>query len=197
MVQDSGGPGAGGEQAAGTAERPARRPALLPLPADPPSAGNGYYRQHARLLADSFRRCTGRELIAPAMAVAADGEDALADDIGLRLFEAPFAVLSHGEGTDPCFTYGNRTALALFEADWATLLAMPSRLSAEPIEQAERARLLARVRAHGFIDDYSGVRISRRGRRFLIRAAVVWTLTGDDGSVRGQAATFADWRPLP
>lgn len=180
------------------AESPAQRPARLPLPADPPSAGNGYYHQHARLLADSFRRCTGRELIAPAAAIAGDGGGTPVDDVGRRLFEAPFAVLSHGsEAADPCFTYGNRTALGLFEADWATLLAMPSRLSAEPVEQAERARLLARVRDRGFIDDYSGVRISHCGRRFLICAAVVWTLTSEDGSACGQAATFADWRPLP
>ena len=181
---------------AGTGEA-AERAALLPQPADPPSAGNGYYGEHARLLVESFRRCTGRDLIAPPPTIGGDGGDTRVADIGSRLFEAPFAVLSHGEGADPCFTYGNRTALSLFEADWATLLAMPSRLSAEPVEQAERARLLARVRDHGFIDNYSGVRISRRGRRFLISAAVVWTLTGEDGSACGQAATFANWRPLP
>lgn len=188
---------------AGTGEaagRTAPRPGLLLQPAEPPSAGNGYYREHARLLVESFRRCTGRDLIAPPPTLGDggdDGGDMRGDDIGSRLFEAPFAVLSHGEGADPCFTYGNRTALSLFEADWASLLAMPSRLSAEPVEQAERARLLARVRDHGCIDDYSGVRISRRGCRFLISAAVVWTLIGGDGSACGQAATFADWRPLP
>ena len=169
----------------------------LPHPDDPPAASNGYYRQHARLLVDGFRRCTGRNLIAPTTPADGDRAGTWADDIGRRLFEAPFAVLSHGEGADPCFTYGNRTALELFEASWATLLAMPSRLSAEPVEQAERARLLARVRDRGFIDDYSGVRISHRGRRFLIRAAVVWTLTNEGGSACGQAATFASWCFLP
>jgi hypothetical protein len=164
---------------------------LTTRPQDPPAAGNGFCGAHAELLADSFRRCTGRALVAP------DGWQGTGDDgLGRRLFEAPFAVLSHAPGADPRFTYGNRVALALFEVDWAELLAMPSRLSAEPLEQAERARLLARVRSHGFIDDYTGVRISRCGRRFRISGAVVWTVTDGAGVDRGQAATFADWQPL-
>lgn len=183
------------------ADREARPPSpaerVSPLgPEHPPEAANGFHAVHARLLARSFSRLTGRELI-PAMTGAADCAPTPAADLGRRLFEAPFAVLSHGLGSDPCFTYGNGTALALFEATWAELLAMPSRLSAEPVAQAERARLLARVRDHGFIDDYSGVRISRSGRRFLIRRAVVWTLLDAAGTGCGQAAAFADWQLLP
>lgn len=172
---------------------PAER-AMPPGPEHPPEAANGFHAAHARLLARSFRRLTGGELI-PAMT--GDSMPTPADDFGRRLFEAPFAVLSHGLGSDPCFTYGNGTALALFEVTWAELLAMPSRLSAEPVAQAERARLLARVRDHGFIDDYSGVRIAHSGRRFLIRRAVVWTLLDDAGAPCGQAAAFADWQLLP
>ncbi len=169
--------------------------AALPGPEHPPGAANGYYASHARLLTRSFSRLTGRELI-PTLTGAS--ETAIPpDDPGRRLFAAPFAVLSHGLGSDPCFTYGNGTALTLFEVTWAELLAMPSRLSAEPLEQAERTRLLTRVRDHGFIDDYTGVRISRRGRRFLIRRAVVWTLLDDAGAGCGQAAAFADWQFLP
>jgi hypothetical protein len=153
-------------------------------PTEAPTAENAFHAPHARLLCDSYRRLTGRDLLP-------DG-----DDLARRLFEAPFAVLSHGGGHDPLFTYGNRVALALFELTWAKLLAMPSRLSAEPLEQAERARLLARVAEHGFIDDYAGVRISRTGQRFRIEAATVWTLTDAAGLSRGQAATFNRWSPL-
>jgi hypothetical protein len=160
-------------------------------PHEPPDTGNGFCGAHARLLVDSFRRCTGRALII------ADGAAPVGDDeLGRRLFEAPFAVLSHAPGADPHFTYANGVALRLFEVDWAALLRMPSRLSAEPVEQAERARLLARVRDRGFIDDYEGIRISRSGRRFRITGAVVWTVTDGAGVDRGQAATFAEWQPL-
>ena len=74
---------------------------------------------------------------------------------------------------------------------------LPSRLSAEPVSQMERARLLEQVTARGFIDDYSGVRISRTGRRFLIRRATVWNLIDQTGTYQGQGAMFRDWQRLP
>lgn len=155
---------------------------------DEPSAANGFLGGHAALLAASYLRVTGRPLI---------DEQVPAADAGRWLFEAPFAVLSHGTGADPRFTYGNRCALCVFELSWPELIALPSRLSAEPVNQAERARLLARVRDQGFIDDYAGVRISRTGRRFRIRDAIVWNLMTESGSYCGQAARFEHWEPLP
>ena len=73
---------------------------------------------------------------------------------------------------------------------------MPSRLSAEPLHRDERARLLAKVSAHGFIDDYAGVRISARGRRMRIERAVVWNLVDGADVIHGQAASFEHWIPL-
>jgi hypothetical protein len=152
-----------------------------------PCAANGFLGAHVRLLAASLRHWTGRALIPP---------DVACDDQARWLFAAPFAVLSHGSGADPLFTYANRTALTLFELDWATLVSLSSRLSAEPVARAERERLLAAVTARGYIDDYAGVRISRRGRRFSIQAATVWNLIEADGRYCGQAAMFAHWHPL-
>jgi hypothetical protein len=102
-------------------------------------------------------------------------------------------IVAHGSGPDPVFFYGNPAALRLFEATFAQFTAMPSRLSAEPVLREERERLLARVRAHGFIDDYSGVRVSLSGRRFRIARATVWNLADATGEVHGQAATFTEW----
>lgn len=59
---------------------------------------------------------------------------------------------------------------------------MPSRLTAEAPNRAERARLLAEVTARGFIEDYSGRRISHTGQRFLIERATVWNLTDAEGN---------------
>lgn len=73
---------------------------------------------------------------------------------------------------------------------------MPSRLTAEAPNRAERARLLAEVAARGFMDDYSGVRIARNGQRFLIEQATVWNLSDTEGQPCGQAATFQAWRWL-
>jgi hypothetical protein len=76
------------------------------------------------------------------------------------------------------------------------LIQMPSGLTAEAPDRIERARLLAEVAARGYIDDYSGVRISRTGRRFWIEQATVWNLTDNQGQHCGQAATFREGRYL-
>lgn len=112
-------------------------------------------------------------------------------DPALALWNLPRVVLAHGTEPDPVFFFANRMALAAFESDLAAILAMPSRLSAEPDLREERAALLARVALQGFIDDYCGVRISARGRRFAIAQATVWTLTDESGRRIGQAACFA------
>ena len=115
---------------------------------------------------------------------------------GERLYLAPFVVVSHDNADDPVFNYGNRQALELWEMTWPELTATPSRLTAEPVHQSERARMLARVAAHGFLADYRGVRIARTGRRFLVTQATVWNVRDDHGATRGQAAAFSDWTPL-
>ncbi|MDE0030020.1 MAG: MEKHLA domain-containing protein [Deltaproteobacteria bacterium] len=113
-----------------------------------------------------------------------------------RLFLAPFVVVSHVDSDDPILCYGNRQALDLWEMTWAELTATPSRLTAEPMNRDERARMLRRVAQHGFVTDYGGVRISRTGRRFLVEQATVWNVLDEHGSKRGQAAAFSRWTPL-
>lgn len=140
-----------------------------------------------RILSNSYRHWTGRNLFDPA----ADGAEAVA-----KLDLAPYAVVSHGTEPDPIFNYANRAALQLFEMAWEDFTALPSRLSAEPLVQAERERLLERVSSQGYIDDYSGIRISASGKRFLIRNATVWNLLDEMGQAYGQAALLKDWQPL-
>jgi hypothetical protein len=79
--------------------------------------------------------------------------------------------------------------------DWAEFTQLPSKLSAEPVNQAERQRLLSEVTTKGYIDNYQGVRINKTGQRFLIKNAVVWNLVDETG-YQGQAACFADWKFL-
>ncbi len=134
------------------------------------------------LIAESFRRLIGRPLVA--------GGEVQA------LWTAPRVIVAHGAEADPVFFYGNRMALEVFEMDFSTLVRLPSRFSAEPLAREERARLLARVSRDGFIDDYSGVRISGNGKRFHIEQAVVWNLIDAGGLYHGQAATFERWTPL-
>ncbi len=152
-----------------------------------PDKSNGFLADHARLLIASYRHWTGRDLVDAELPPAGQAR---------ALYEAPFVVASHGTGSDPVFNYANRAALALFEADWNGFTSMPSRLSAEPMARAERDKLLARVTEHGFIDDYSGVRVTTRGRRFRIARATVWNVIDARGAHRGQAVAFRDWEFL-
>jgi hypothetical protein len=112
------------------------------------------------------------------------------------LFEADFVVLSHGRETDPILNYGNQQALDLWQASWLEFTQMPSRLTAEPMERQERAKLLAQAAAQGYIDGYRGIRIARNGERFWIENAMIWTLLDEQGQISGQAATFAQWRGI-
>ena len=113
-----------------------------------------------------------------------------------KVFHAPFVLVSHGTEADPVLNYGNASALALWEMSWAELTCTPSRLTAEAPNREERARLLEMVRIHGFIDDYSGIRISKSGRRFRIAQATVWNLISEDSQSCGQAALFSHWEFL-
>ncbi len=140
-----------------------------------------------QLLLDSFEHWLHRELIPRSGSPRDDAQS---------LFEAAFVVVSHGTETDPILNYGNRTALDLWEIDIPTLLVTPSRMTAEPMHRDERARLLARTTAFGFVDDYRGIRISQGGKRFEIAQAIVWNLIDADGHHRGQAATFSEWKPF-
>jgi PAS domain-containing protein len=141
-------------------------------------------------LLESHLRLTGRPLLAP---VHGEPPDAMAK----RLYDAPCVVLAHDTEADPRFTYANRAAQRLFERQWSEIVGLPSRLSAEAPAREERQRLLDRVAAHGYIDDYSGVRISKSGRRFRILRATVWNVHGRLGRPLGQAATFTDWEDFP
>ena len=115
--------------------------------------------RQARLILDSYRHFLGVELIERTGTDAGDAE---------ALFDAPFVVVSHDTSADPILNFGNREALKLWEANLADLLKMPSRLTAEPMAREERARMLESTKSQGYIDDYSGVRISTTGRRFFI-----------------------------
>lgn len=114
------------------------------------------------------------------------------------LWQSPRVVLSAlgPAGTDHRFNFANQAALALFETTLPELLGQPSSSSAEPMHQPERQAFLETVARHGFLHDYSGIRISRCGRRFRIHRATVFNLLDENGHYLGQAATFADWTPL-
>jgi hypothetical protein len=113
--------------------------------------------------------------------------------IAKLLFFAPFAVLSHGLEADPILNYGNQTVLNLWEMSWTELTSTPSRQTAEPEIQAERAKLLENISASGFIQNYQGIRISSQRKRFAIANVTIWNVIDNQGHKLGQAAMFDRW----
>lgn len=141
--------------------------------------------QQSECMARSLRQWTGRDLLPGNLA---------GEALARALYEAPFVLVSHGTEPDPVLNYGNGTALGLWQLDWDAFTHLPSRYTAEAPNREERARLLEAVTRQGYIDDYSGVRISSTGRRFRIARATVWNLVAPDGSRAGQAAMFDRWQ---
>ena len=141
------------------------------------------------LLAGNYRRLLGE---APPFLKGLSG---LETDAPRRLYEdASACVLAHDTAEDPRFIYANRSAQALFEYSWDEIVTLPSRLSAEAPDRAERLRLLNAVERNGFATGYSGLRISKSGRRFLIEDGLLWELRDARGALHGVAATFDRWR---
>ena len=151
-----------------------------------PSEDNRFLVEHVEVVLHSYRRWTGRDLV---------GAGADAVQRARLVWEAPFAVVSHTTDAEPRFNYGNQTALRLFEMHWHEFTALPSRRSAPPVHQDERAGMLAAVTAHGFAANYRGVRIASSGRRFWIEDGSIWNLLDGD-TYHGQAAMFERWSAL-
>lgn len=147
-----------------------------------------FYIEHGNRLLESYKLLTGNDLLPPPLD---DNESGMS--VIERLQNAPFVVLSHGIEDEPIFNFANNKALALFEISWDEVIKMPSRLSAETINQTEREYLLNTVSRQGYIDNYSGVRISAKGRRFMINKAVVWNIIDAKSNYYGQAAMFSQW----
>lgn len=109
------------------------------------------------------------------------------------LYESPAVVLCHDMAPDPLFVFANLAAQRLWERSWDDFIGWPSRLTAPPEERAARSQALAH---HEVVRGYAGIRVSRTGRRFRISDATVWPVADDEGTLIGQAATFAHWEFL-
>jgi hypothetical protein len=167
------------QRSIGRSDRNRYRYAMPPLP---PVFASLAMRGRIVLIAESYTRLTGRQLVA--------------SDTAESLWHAPRVIVAHDTATDPIFFFGNAAALDRFDVTLEALLAMPSRLSAEPGLREARQSALDKVAREGFVDGYAGVRISASGRRFRIEGATIWNLIDANGAAHGQAATFEHWVDL-
>ena len=148
---------------------------------------------HELLLARTYLRLTGKALspgLDEKVLFGLDDRTAAARSHE-QLWNADFALLSHGTQPSPIINYGNLMAMNLFEVDWKALTSMESKYTAQQDVREDRQELLQRVREYGYVDDYTGIRISATGKLFRISQATVWELHCPKSGVRlGQAATF-------
>jgi len=113
------------------------------------------------LLTGSYARLVGTPLVP-------QGKDA-----SWLYSQAPFAVVAHNTDADPKFIYANMCAQACFEYSWEEFIGLPSRLSAEAPERAERQALLDAVAKNGFMSGYRG--ISRREIAAASSSRMAWS----------------------
>lgn len=126
-----------------------------------PSDKNHFHSAHIKLLVSNINLLTGENIIE-------NNNDI--DNIAREIFFAPFVVMSHGTEADPIFNYANQCALNLFEMTWEAFIKLPLRFSAEADSQDERDRILESVSKNGYVNDYTGVRISNKVSTFRCAA---------------------------
>ncbi len=151
----------------------------------------GFVIAHTQRVLDSYQKWTEKSLLS---SIAPQPRSSIAS--AQHLFYAPFVVVTSNAASDPTLNYANQAGLDLWEMSWEVLTQTPGRNTAEPIYHEKRKQFLDEVQKSGFIDNYSGIRISRTGKRFKIEKATVWNLLSESGHYLGQAATFNHWKYL-
>jgi len=136
---------------------------------------------YSQLLAESYESLTKKKLIE-------------SSNISYDLYYAPFVLVSHGTEPDPIFRYANLKAQELWGLDWDNFLQMPSRLTVKPDEAAKRQQLLDEAASKGYVDNYSGIRITKEGRRFIIENVTLWNVIDSNNIKHGQAAVIYNWK---
>lgn len=138
------------------------------------------FLEHA---AASYARAVGKPLV-PATSGA---------ELVTQLARARFVFLSHDTQPQPVYTFGNALALQLWEMTWDEFTSLPSNRCAEPMHREQREQFLREVAERGVACGYSGVRISKTGRRFRIEDVTCWNVTDSHGTFLGQAACYPRW----
>ena len=70
------------------------------------------------------------------------------------------------------------------------LLGLPSSATTLPDDRPQRTAAFEMVRRRGWVDDYSGIRVDRNGRRFEIVRGTIWEVRDDAGVRVGDAAVL-------
>ena len=152
-----------------------------------PCSANHYLKDDVYQITSSLKMLAGIEIVDFSKSI---------EEQAIQTYNADYVLLAHNATDDPVFNYGNKAALKLFEMTWEEFTNLHSKYSAEQDEREQREKFLAEVRKNGYADNYSGIRISKSGKRFEIRNVLLWNVFDDKGNRIGQAAMFEDYRYL-
>jgi len=152
-----------------------------------PSSENSYLKDYVYLITSSLKKLANIEIVDFSLSL---------EDQAKQAFNSNYVLLAHNGANEPIFNYANKTALKLFEMSWEEFTTMPSKYSAESDERGKREQFLADVAENGYSKNYSGIRISKSGRRFEIRNVILWNVYDSENNRIGQAAVFDEYNYL-
>jgi hypothetical protein len=149
-----------------------------------PSDENRYLKDYIFLITNSLKKLTGIEIVDSSLNI---------EEQAKQVFHSGYVLLAHNASNEPIFNYANQKALQLFEMSWDEFTNMPSKYSAESDERGKREKLLAEVEEKGYSKNYSGIRISKTGRRFEIKDVIIWNVYDAENNRIAQAAVFDEY----
>lgn len=104
-----------------------------------------------------------------------------------------YAVLSHGNQTDPIYNYFNKGALLQFQYPQEKVYSLPSRCSAPGgAHQIDRAKIMTQMtkESNDVRTIPSAIRQTKDKRQFQLTNVTLWNVHDDDGVRVGQTAIF-------
>lgn len=149
-----------------------------------PSSENSYLKDYIHQITGSLKKLANIEIVDFSLSL---------EDQAQQAFNSDYVLLAHNASNEPIFNYANQTALRLFEMSWAEFTSMSSKYSAESDERGKREQFLAEVTEKGYSKNYSGIRISKTGRRFEIKNVILWNVYDSENNRIGQAALFDEY----
>lgn len=152
-----------------------------------PSSENAYLKDYIYQMTNSLKELTNIELVDSTLSL---------EEQAKQVFNADYVFLAHNGSSDPIFNYANQTALNLFEMSWEEITKLPSKYSAESDERGQRDKFINEVTEKGYSKDYSGIRISKTGKRFKIKNVILWNVYDAENNRIGQAAMFDEYEYL-
>jgi hypothetical protein len=134
------------------------------------------------LSSDSLKRFTGKSLL--------EVMDGVSTIRNVHDNER-YAVLSHGNQTDPVYNYFNKGAFLTFQWPESEIYSLPSRYSApDGFVRKDRQKMMQTVVEQNLVVIPIAIRQTKAGEFFQLSNVTLWNVYSDEGVRLGQTAVF-------